>query len=85
MHSHGGDEPSRDVPERVVRHRHRPTQVGLNPLQVLRGDVFCRDCGVPGRYSNGNRKAGRSRKVFWSPALREAARIAQATGGEHDA
>ena len=34
-------------------------------LEQIRGDVRCRNCGMEGRYSNGQRKFGRPRRVIW--------------------
>jgi hypothetical protein len=61
-------------------HKHTPSQAMLNPFQVLRGEVFCSSCGALGRYSNGQRKTGRPRKVFWRPAARSL--LTEGTGDE---
>ena len=45
--------------------RHEPVPFSDNPLDRLAGYVKCANCGIKGQYSNGRRKAGRSRKVIW--------------------
>lgn len=45
--------------------KHEPEWRSDNLLDQLAGKVRCKNCGMLGSYSNGQRKFGRPRRVIW--------------------